>query len=469
MARGLLIVSTQRIADQLSALLPDLVISTGQEPGPWRFIIRLSEVGGLDDAELVVNRAEAVVENRAAALTRQRWVASRVRHLVDGASIRFYRRYRVHIFDMEPVYMQRVEIGRRKASAIRWNAGKETREVAVLAWQALYYAGLDAGAVDVGLSSRGNLYVIALNPAPGMGRRLVAAYAQHIDRWVKRQEIRWTSALLATLRGEGCPRFLMGADPEFMLRDSRTGRMVFASDFFPMHGAIGCDARHVRAGRSGYPLAEVRPKPAQSPLELFENIRQIMARAANLAPYRNVQWRAGTLPFRELPVGGHIHFGMPPNSGLLRALDNYLAVIFLMLENPLAARARRRRYGWLGDYRQKSHGGFEYRVVPSWLVSPIYAKAALCLAKVIACEWQKLRRDFFLDPEAQRAFRRADQDYFRPNIGALVADIRATNSYSQYEEAIQPVLQQVLDGQHWRTGGDLRRSWRLHVSRRVRH
>ncbi len=468
MARGLLIVQTERMVELLTAMLPDLVISTSQPAGYWRFVIRLANVGDDDAAELVLNRTSALISSSSLTNARQHWSASRVRHLSEGKTVRFYRRYRVHLFDMEPIHMQRAEIGRRRAHTIRWTASKETREVAQLALQALYAAGLDVGAVEVGLSSRGNLYCLGVTPCPVLGKRLSAVYAKQIDVWVKRQEARFTAAWVAGLRGGSCPRFLMGADPEFMLRDSHTRRMAFASDFFPIQGLVGCDARRVHSGRTGNPLAEVRPKPSQSPLELAENVRLALLRAAQLAPYRNVQWRAGTLPFRQLPVGGHIHFGMPPEGPMLRALDNYLAVLFLMVENPAAARARRRRYGWLGDFRHKLHGGFEYRVTPSWLVSPVYTKAALCLAKVIGCEWPRLRHDYFLDPDAQRAFRQADQEFFRPGLLRLISDLRGVPAFAEYSEEIDPLLEQALAGQHWKTGGDLRRTWHLPVSRRVR-
>jgi len=242
--------------------------------------------------------------------------------------------------------------------------------------------------------------------------------------------------------------------------------MAFASDFFPMEGTVGCDARRVTAGRSGYPLAEIRPRPAVCPLELFENTKNALMRASRLAPYRNIQWRAGTLPFRKLSVGGHIHFGMRPTSQLLRALDTYLSVLFLLVENTAAARLRRSKYGWLGDFRLKDHGGFEYRVIPSWLVNPMFARGALCLAKVIGGEWPKLQRDLFLSAEAQRAFRAADQDYFRKHLRQLLADLRSLSSYRQYAEHIEPFLEWVESERRWKTGGDLRRNWRLRISRR---
>ncbi len=468
-----MIVPDQSSADHLSALLPELAVSTTYQSGPWRSIVRWGVGEGRDDAEVVLNRASVLSDPEFSATVRQRWAASRIpRYTGDGSQVvRFYKRYRVYLFDTEPILLQRREIGRRGVQTVRSSLSKETRQVAELAARALYLAGLDVGSIDIGLSSYGKLYVTNCNPAPKLSKRLAKVYAHYIDAWLKRVEARWTASLLAEIR-EGkqgsCPRFMMGADPEFMLRNARTGRMAFASDFFPMEGQVGCDARRVTAGRSGYPLAEVRPRPAICPLELYENTRQVLARAARLAPYRNIQWRAGTLPFRRLSVGGHIHFGMRPTGQLLRALDNYLAVLFLLVENPAAARLRRSKYGWLGDFRMKSHGGFEYRVIPSWLVNPMFARAALCLAKVIGCDWPKLHLDMFLSAEAQRAFRSADQSFFRRHLPKVLADLRSLDSFKQYAEHIEPFFEWIEAERRWKTGGDLRRSWRLRVSRRMK-
>lgn len=471
MPRNLMIVPDSGTAENLAELLPELLVSTNYQPGPWRSIIRWGASDGRDDAEVVLNRASVLSSPELISAIRERWAASRVpRYTGESAQvIRFYKRYRVYLFDTEPILLQRREIGRRGVQTVRSGLSRETRQVSELAVRALYLAGLDAGSVDIGLSSHGKLYVTSCNGGPQLSKRLAKVYARYINGWLKRVEARWTASLLAEIR-EGkqgsCPRFLIGADPEFMMRNVRTGRMAFASDFFPMEGTVGCDARRVTAGRSGYPLAEVRPRPAVCPLEVYENTRQALVRAARLAPYRNIQWRAGTLPFRRLSVGGHIHFGMRPTGQLLRALDTYLAVLFLLVENPAAARVRRSRYGYLGDFRLKDHGGFEYRVIPSWLVNPMFTRGALCLAKVIGCDWPKLQRDLFQAPDALRAFRAADQSYFRQQLPMLLSDLRSLDSYRQYAEHIEPFLDWVESERRWKTGGDLRRNWRLRVSRR---
>ena len=63
-------------------------------------------------------------------------------------------------------------------------------------------------------------------------------------------------------------------------------------------------------------------------------------------------------------------------SRLLRVLDNYLALPFILIEDQ-NTKLRRPRYGFLGDFRRKTHGGFEYRTLPSWIVSPRITKGVI--------------------------------------------------------------------------------------------
>lgn len=452
-------------------LLPSAVVSQNYQPGAWRFIIRFGDATGSDANAFVLNRAAVLDTPNLLARAQEHWRASSVRFRTDGQSLSFYKRYRVQVFDLTPIYMQKAEIGKRRPYAVRPNSTQEARRVGDLAVKALYLSGLDAGSVDIGLSSGGRLYVFDINTKPRMSKRIGAAYAKHIQIWMQRVEKFYPNELLPSLwsmQETKCDNYLLGADPEFALRDARTGRMVFASDFFPMQGVIGCDARRVRMGRSGYPLAEVRPAPSSCPLELHARIQQALRRASRQVPHRYIQWRAGTLPFSKLPVGGHIHFSMLPTSQLLRALDNYLAIFFLMLENPAAARNRRRRYGWLGDYRLKAHGGFEYRVIPSWLVNPVFARGALCLAKVIGCDWRLLRQDLLQDPKAKVAFRQADREFFRAHMPALLHTFRSLPTYKNYKDEIEAVFTYLEEDKCWKTAGDIRRLWRLPRGRRRR-
>lgn len=82
-----------------------------------------------------------------------------------------------------------------------------------------------------------------------------------------------------------------------------------------------------------------------------------------------------TTPFRT--AGGHIHLG---GDGALQdsikiklvvyALDLFVGVPSLYLDNNILAQERRRMYGKAGSYREKSYG-LEYRALsPFWLRSP---------------------------------------------------------------------------------------------------
>ena len=61
---------------------------------------------------------------------------------------------------------------------------------------------------------------------------------------------------------------ILGADPEFILRRRRSGRIVAANRYFPYRGSVGHDRLYARFLR-GRPLAELRPAPASEPEELF--------------------------------------------------------------------------------------------------------------------------------------------------------------------------------------------------------
>lgn len=98
------------------------------------------------------------------------------------------------------------------------------------------------------------------------------------------------------------------------------------------------------------------------------------------------------MPQPGFPLGGHLHFsGVSLNGALLRALDNYLALPLALLEDKRATR-RRPHYGNLGDFRRQSYGGFEYRTLPSFLISPQLAKGVIGMAFLIASQYPRLQR-----------------------------------------------------------------------------
>jgi len=424
--------------------------------------------GSEKDSEL--DPKVSVVLNKAAALrnvpqAREMWAKGSVP--VATAKSMWYRRYRYSLFDLQVVRVLRREIGQNAAFEISSQGSKEARDGSVLATRALHTLRLDFGVVDIGVDSRGHLKVLGIDPAPRVTTRLAEAYAEHIRQRIREAELRQTLPIFQKANPHYLDKVVsVGADPEFMLRDCRTRRLVMASRFFPREGAVGCDARFVRGSVSGYPLAEIRPAPSYSPLQVVDNIRMVMRKALRLAPYANVEWRAGSMPFDQFPVGGHIHFkGVLLSGQLLRALDNYLAVPLLLIEEPTSARRRREKYGYLGDFRLKPHGGFEYRTPASWLVSPEVTRAALCLAKVIASEYHVLTRDVFLRPDAQHAFVNANREYFIPHFAALWSDLAATPTFGLYEHGMKVLEEMILNHQTWVEKIDIRKTWGLQIPR----
>ena len=194
---------------------------------------------------------------------------------------------------------------------------------------------------------------------------------------------------------------ILGADPEFILRRRRSGRIVAANRYFPYRGSVGHDRLYARFLR-GRPLAELRPSPASEPEELFQHIRRAIRKAMARTGSR-VEFTAGSLPFARFPIGGHIHFsGIPLTSNLLRALDVYLAVPLLLIDNPARSWRRRLRYGfWATSASSATAALSTARCLAG--SSPSIARAVLCLAKVIAQEYHRLPLHFLDDINMQHA------------------------------------------------------------------
>ncbi|MEX2355651.1 MAG: hypothetical protein WD535_01325, partial [Thermaerobacterales bacterium] len=287
-------------------------------------------------------------------------------------------------------------------------------------------------------------------PASHMGRVLTRALHHHLNH-------------LEFPNG----RVVLGADPEFTIINRRTGRLVPASKYLSFNGRLGLDRQRLRGSRSTRPIGEVRPLPDAEPDRLVQQIHRLLLRLHRQIRRRSYHWIAGSGP-DAYPTGGHIHIsGSGLSAGLLRSLDVYLAIPFLLLEKTAKARRRRRRYGGLGDFRRKPWG-FEYRTVPSWLVAPRYARAAFALTKLIARNWPGLKYDPFLDSNVQQAFYSCRKEVFYPIAQQLWSDLRQLPDYKNYAEHLEPLLQMIQAGTVWSESSDFRRQWGVLFRRRRR-
>ncbi|HHT26468.1 MAG TPA: hypothetical protein GXZ82_04385 [Firmicutes bacterium] len=360
-------------------------------------------------------------------------------------------RYQVGVFDLSVIFFKDDMAALKSTSGIRSNEARRLKE---LAMRAVYHAGLVFGVVHVGIEVRTrNQVVIGVDPAP----RLTEATAMRFAGGFKRY-----ASTVATVMAQAKSRGLtvaIGADPEFSLANKDGGR-VFASDYLPVQGPVGCELQPTQAnGRFHKPVAELRPAYALSPVRLFQNLRSTIQRADMMIP-PGVVWLAGSVPDGTFPTGGHIHFSrVPLSTVLLKALDNYLAIPLLLLEDPARSLIRRPRYGFLGDIRVKSHGGFEYRTPFSWLTSPVLALGALCLAFVIAKEHTRLTRDYFTDLRYLEAFYAADKGPFRQVLNELWHDLEQTAAYDTYKQSLDELKALIDSGWMVDESCDFRRMW----------
>lgn len=413
------------------------------------------------------------------------------------------KKYNIYLFDMKVFLLTKKlavktnsKSGRQaplwKYEEIPGDVDQDTQKVTFLAQRAGYILGLDFCMVHAGIDVQGRPVILDISPVPVIPSQAIPRFSievkKYISQWTASPqqcqqhpastapeiEPGYTQTAFFTPSGkqagtnnlEDDPaarevQVMMGADPEFMLRNSTTGELIYPSDFLVKEGSLGYDDRSERRERILFPLAEVRPAPDPCPLKLTEKIREILVRAASVLP-PDVEWLAGSLHFEQYQIGGHIHFSnCEISSALLRALDNYLAIPIMLVEDPGNSARRRKQYGWLGSIRTKPHGGFEYRTPGSWLISPEFTRSCLCLAKIVATYYRYLPKDYLVDPELQKAFYQSKKYYFYDLFNELWQDIRQTPLYHKYAAYLSPLVDLIQNRSHWNEDVDLRKSWGL--------
>ena len=379
--------------------------------------------------------------------------------IMTGSAETHSLRYRLYIYNLAVLKITPIRTGSGMKSLLTTDESVQsaaplqrrglTKLLEGLAVRALYSLGLDSGEVLL-LNKGDRRYVVEeISPPKEIaGEPLIEPY--------RTAELKWMRILSRELPGR--PGMLMGMDPEFLLQRGDAGHVVPASRYLPTDGVAGCDGGPPGT-RGTFPVAELRPRPRREPRALLAQLMSAAATADRLIADRSLAWRAGGMPLRGWALGGHLHFsGVVLTAPLLRALDNYLALPMLLLEDSRAA-ARRPRYGVLGDFRYQPHGGFEYRTLPSFLVSPVVAKGAVYLAHLIVSRYEDLPLRPLDREDLHAAYYRGDKTPLRPAFAPLQGQLRALSGYELAARYIEPLFSYIAEGSTWNEARDIRGLW----------
>lgn len=421
--------------------------------------------------EPFVLNAEASAFTRLSSEDRKRRLARAGVVMAAGSEAGSSRTFAVSLFHLHPI-----EVKRAAAAAARQQTGRDGstkgwtidgpgnnrilepanllyNRLTRLALKALHAARLELGIVNINVEDSGRCTVRSI--------QLPEIDISYGDAWrdaIQRFTAEWQSRSLSCVDEEK-QKLLIGADPEFLLL-SKQGKVVSAARYLEGGHGTGCDAAVV-GGRVMYPVAELRPAPAADPEQLAGHIRKLLIQANTRITDHSLQWAAGGMPVAGFALGGHIHIsGSRLTSRLLHQLDSYVALPLAMIETA-GDHARRPRYGTLGDFRLQPHGGFEYRTLPSWLVSPLAAKGAFALMLLCARETDHLHYLPSRDDPIIEAYYSGDRLRLRSCLEPLIASIQATKSYGELCKWIDPVMAAARQGKSWDTQTDIRLKWRI--------
>ncbi|SDX15811.1 Phage phiEco32-like COOH.NH2 ligase-type 2 [Marininema mesophilum] len=327
---------------------------------------------------------------------------------------------------------------------------REVRRVRTLAVRALYALGLDYGLVRVAIQAGNRVSIIDVNPSPKLNDEMKSVFVDAVHEYIS----------MLPRAAVNLKQVMLGADPEFMMRHS-DGNLVMASKYFPKRGRVGCDAIWHGQDRAKKPLVELRPEPTTDPRELVIRLYQGLRTASHKVNEPNIEWLAGALPHHQFPLGGHIHFsGVSPNFKLLRALDHYLALPLVLVEDQRGIK-RRPKYGFLGDYRLQFHGGFEYRTLPSWLISPTLCKGVLAAAQLIVARYPELTARDLHELSVQKAYYEGEKEVLRDRASRLWGELTLLPEYKTYQKFLDALSQYLFSGITWDESKDFRIYWKL--------
>jgi len=403
-----------------------------------------------------------------------RWRGAKLR--VD-AELKDERLYLVHCIDHVMLSWRRVDRSLKplgSANAVKRNdelmivqssyeLSEETlRALEVYASRALYALWLDIGSVLVAVSGTGSM---AVREVWSIEQQQLPIDRELLSEAIYQWRLSWK---MDARKNEGDREtegaFQLGADPEFILVNNEQ-KVVSASDYLLDYNSmyVGIDALLYK-NKLIYPIVELRPAPEENPNRLFASLYRLMKEASLAISDDQLHWLAGGMPIQGIALGGHLHIsGIRLTPRLLRMLDAMLAIPFAAVADP-AGKGRLRKFGGLGDYRRQFHGGFEYRTLPSWLVSPALTRAA------IACCWLTvanrkelaalLTSPFWLD-EVYRDHDRERSVHEAIQMLELLSKLAANETTYELGKALVPLEQALQQRKTWNEQIDIRKRWSL--------
>ncbi|PRZ15460.1 phiEco32-like amidoligase-type 2 protein [Laceyella sediminis] len=420
--------------------------------------LQLPQAPQLSKAMLTLNEEQQVER---AIQPRVRREQLQLHGIAVNDKFKFVREYLFFIFQTEVLTAycsteQTVWLANHQQKRTRYRRVKEQdrpreyRRAKLLATRTIYALGLDYGMVKIGAVSGGKLVVAGLTVTPSLGEDGIKSFLNALKGYV---------AQCVEPKPEP-EQIVLGADPEFVMVGP-DGKLVIASDLIPVRGEIGCDAIWLGEDRRKKPLFELRPTPTSDPKTMVMSIYRLLTKLARKTRHIQGKWLAGGMPWSGFPLGGHIHYsGIKPNFKLFRALDNYMALLFVIAED-VKGIDRRPKYGYLGDYRFQPHGGFEYRTPPSWLVSPTLTKGVFALAKLIASNYRTLPYFPLQDPEIQRAYYMGRKALIYRWLPNLWEKLKKCADYELYQKPLDDLFHYLLSGETWDETQDFRKVWYL--------
>nr|WP_281378729.1 hypothetical protein [Paenibacillus phyllosphaerae] len=328
------------------------------------------------------------------------------------------------------------------------------RRAGKTAIKALYALQLDLAAIDLLLKEDGSCQVVSIHLPT---HQKLPDQTWDWEAVVQRISERWRSS--KSIRSAAAKPILVGADPEFLLM-SAEGKVVPAHRYLGDGYGAGTDTVYI-GGKIVRIVAELRPAPAETVDVLMARIRKLLQQAASRINDPTLRLAAGAMPAPGLALGGHIHLsGVELTPRLLRLLDSYVAFPLAMVESA-GGRSRRPRYGCLGDTKLQQHGGFEYRTLPSWLLSPMLAQASIALSMLCAHEQRNLiycpaEEDVYVE-----AYYSGDRNRLYQCLEPLEASMRHTAAYAELAPYIDPFIASLRRREIWDESADLRKAWRL--------